>query len=726
MGPIYALTLGLSAALLFLVQPLWTRLCLPQLGGAPAVWNTAMVFFQAVLLLAYAYAHLLGTRAGPAAIRRVHAATVALALASLVGLGAAPDLSGYGSPTAALLATAALGIGPGFFALATTSPLLQRWYSRARPAADPYALYAASNLGSFVGLFAYPLLEPWVGVSALARLWQAGALLWALLLLRCLAWPWAPPAAAPGHGTPQAPPPAPASPDWRALPWLQWLLLAALPAAASVAVTTWLSAAVASVPLLWAAPLGLYLLSFVVVFAARRPPQAWLARALPLTLTPVALLLALEANHPPALVVPLHLAAFFALCLAAHGKLAELRPPTAQLTGFYLVQSSGGVLGSAAAALLAPALLRGLGEYPLALAIGAGLAMTSAPETQAGPARRARTVALALLPATAALLLSTQGPLARTAGFALAAVAVHALSARAWPYALAWLAVVTAAALQPPAEAGATRWTGRSFFGVHRVADDAASGARQLFHGITAHGRQGLAERDQCRPTLYYHADGPAGQVLGQRPLPAGAAIGAVGLGTGALACYAQPHHGRWVFYEIDRAVEQVARDPQWFTYLRNAQRPIDTVIGDARVSLASAAAGPFDVLVLDAYSADSIPLHLLTREALALYGAKLRPGGILLLHLSNRYFDLAPILAALARDGGWHGLIRDDARLPEAVLQQGRSESRWAVLARTPADLAPLDRDPRWQPLPPPGPLWTDDRASAWHALRWDWLLGQ
>jgi SAM-dependent methyltransferase len=202
--------------------------------------------------------------------------------------------------------------------------------------------------------------------------------------------------------------------------------------------------------------------------------------------------------------------------------------------------------------------------------------------------------------------------------------------------------------------------------------------------------------------------------------------VGAVGQGTGALSCYAQPHHGRWVFYEIDREVDHIARDPQWFTYLQNARRPVETLIGDARVSLARPGQGPFDVLILDAYSADSIPLHLLTREALGLYGAKLKPGGILLFHLSNRYFDLAPILSALAQDGGWHGRIRDDARLPESALRQGRTESRWAVLARQPSDFAVLLGDSRWQPLPPPGPLWTDDRASAGHALRWDWLLGQ
>lgn len=713
MGPTYAFTLGLSAALLFLVQPLWTRFCLPQLGGAPAVWNTAMVFFQAVLLLAYGYAHLISTRASQSSIRRIHAVVVLLALISLIGLGQAPDLSGYASPTLALVISAALGIGPGFFALSTTSPLLQRWYSRARPQANPYALYAASNLGSFAGLFAYPLLEPWVGVADLAHLWQAGALLWALLLLRCLAWPWAPQSSADLQ-------PAIAAPAWRDMPWLQWLLLAAVPAAASVAVTSWLSAAVASVPLLWAVPLGLYLLSFVVVFAVRRPPQAWLARGLPLTLTPVALLLALQANHPPALVVPLHLAAFFALCLAAHGKLAELRPQTSGLTAFYLVQSSGGVIGSALAALAAPVLLSGLGEYPLALALGAAVAMNSPVS-----ARSWRWIA-ALLPAALAVLAATQGPLARTAAFALAAVAVHALSGHGRQYALAWFAVVFAAGFQPPPSAGETRSASRSFFGVHRVADDESSGFRQLFHGITAHGRQELAERDQCRPTLYYHPDGPAGQLLGQRPLPAGASVGAVGQGTGALSCYAQPQHGRWVFYEIDREVDRIARDPQWFTYLKNARRPVETLIGDARVSLALPGQGPFDVLVLDAYSADSIPLHLLTREALGLYGSKLKPGGILLFHLSNRYFDLAPILSALAQDGGWHGRIRDDARLPESALRQGRTESRWAVLARHPSGFAVLHGDSRWQPLPPPGPLWTDDRASAWHALRWDWLLGQ
>lgn len=694
----------LSAALLFLVQPMWARISLPHLGGSPAVWSTSMVFFQAALLAGYAYAHLLSVRLQPRPRAVVHLGVLALATLSLpIALPA--DFVPGKSPALSLLQTMLLAIGPTFVAVAATSPLLQRFFAETQhpEAQDPYFLYAASNIGSVLGLLLYPALELTTGLRQQKAIWTSGYALLLLLTAACfLVARRQPRLQLPGD---------PVALEVEKLPWirvLRWLLLTFAPAGLLVAVTTHLSDAVAAIPLLWVLPLLLYLLSFVAVFS--RPPWLQLSlirRIVPLLLSPLVLAMTLRANHPLGVIVPLHLFAFFALCLACHGQLEADRPSPAHLTKFYFAQSLGGVLGGAMAALLAPMIFPTILEYPLLLAMAAWFALPSRVSLRALPLP----LLLIGVVALSTHLLGTDHPALTTVLLAATALATFLLSRHGLRYALAVAGVLLVASFRPVDFEGEVLLTARSFFGVHRVTLDRSHNIRQLFHGVTVHGRAPLQDDQGCHPLLYYHPNGPIGQVFTTLGYKAHQ-VGVVGLGTGALACYATPEQ-KWIFFEIDPTVIQLATSTGGFPFLQRAQAPVEMVVGDARTTLASRD-DHFDLLVLDAYSSDSIPMHLLTQEAVALYLKHLNLHGILAFHISNRYFDLAPVLGRLCASAGLSAWLQDDGVLSAQAEAQGKSESRWLVATRDPRDVAELIRDGRWK-IQPPGPtLWTDDRASA------------
>jgi len=699
--PWFAAVVALSAALLFCVEPLWARLVLPRYGGSAAVWSTLLVLYQALLLAGYGLAHLTATRS----LRLAFAVWAGLALAGLAGMplqASSVEVAAGASPALALLVES-LRVAPAFLLLAMTGPLVQRQFARIRPGADPYPLYAASNVGSIGGLVAFPLAEATASLPSITHVWAVALLLCVALTWGALALPAAsaPPAALAHRAELEHP---------RSGRGWTWFGLTFGPSSVLVGLTTWLATAIAAVPMLWVLPLLMYLLSFVVAFARSRPSVQWTGRAAVLAMVPVTLALALDANHPTWAVLAVHLAGLFAVALACHRRLASLQPEPDRLTRFYLVQAAGGVTGGIAASLVAPTVLDGPLEYPLALVASLGLAFGWAPLRDLGKA-----VVWAMLPGVAALGVAVVLPALRTPAFALAVLAAYLLSRQPGRFVVAVAAVVVAAAVVPTPQSGSSVHAARGFYGIHSVTRD--GDWMQLRHGVTVHGRQRIDQRDRCVPQLYYHRTGPIGQLLTDLPLSATATVGAVGQGTGCIACYARSGQA-WTFFEIDPLVDAIARDPRWFTYLQRAPVHTTTIVGDLRTTLAAWQGPPFDLLVLDAYSSDSIPLHLLTVEAMDLYWRRVRHDGVLVLHVSNRYFDLPPMVAALARSTGAIALVREDAAVSQAERAEGKTESVWVAVARDQRRLGSLGRDDRWKPVPPTARAWTDAAGSALDVL--------
>lgn len=699
--PWFAVAVALSAGLLFCLEPLWARLVLPRFGGSAAVWSTLLVFYQALLLAGYAAAHGL-TQRGPRVALTVWGtlAVVALALMPLAVPASGADAPSV--PVSALLVES-LPVVPPFLLLAMTGPLLQRQFSQVRPGADPYPLYAASNVGSILGLLSFPLAETHSGLGRIAVAWAAGLVVAVVLIAVAMARP----AARASTGAPSPAVDEPASQP--ASPW-SWFALALGPSAALVGLTTWLATAIASLPMLWVLPLLAYLLSFVVAFGRRKPSLAGTGRFAVLAMVPLSLALALDANHPTWAVLAVHLVGFFAVALACHRRLAALQPPVQHLTRYYLAQSVGGVVGGVAASLLAPLLCSGPTEYLLALVATLGLAFGWAPLRAAGSGLGA-----AVVPGAVALALSLAQPDLRTLGFSVGVLGAYLLSRQPARFVVGVGGVLLAAQLVPAPQSGEAIHTARGFYGIHAVTRDGPW--VQLRHGVTVHGRQRADQREKCVPQLYYHRTGPIGQLLSELVLPATATVGAVGQGTGNLACYAKPGQA-WTFFEIDPLVDAIARDPHWFTFLGRASVAATTVLGDARTQLQAWTGPKFDLLVLDAYSSDSIPIHLLTVEAMALYWRNAQPDAVLAFHVSNRYFDLPPVVGALAVDSNAVALVREDATLTDAERAEGKSESVWVAVARNPRRLDALRATGQWRAVTPAVRAWTDDRASALDVL--------
>jgi SAM-dependent methyltransferase len=746
LAALYAATLFVGAATLFVVQPLIGKLLLPLLGGPPAVWNTCMVFFQFVLLLGYLYAHhsfrVLGVR------RQIAVHALLLALVGLI-LAVAILLTGQPMPIVAsilpedqdypivpLVLLLTLAVGAPFFLLSTSSPVLQRWYAATdQPTArDPYFLYAASNAGSLVGLLGYPLLlEPTFTLEQQQWVFLGGVVLYMLLTVACAlvvchhqrhVWRSQP------TGAVAASPVAPI-PVRRVLRWVFW---AALPTCLLLGVTTHVSTDLAPVPLLWTVPLALYLLSFIVVYSRwMLSAHIWVGRLTPALLLFVVLTLLLQASEPFWLVVLLHMGALLGVCLLCHGELAQDRPPAEHLTAYYLWMSLGGMLGGMVVALLAPVLFHRLGmlEYPLALLAAA---VVRPRQMNNGVQRWLETsdvvYVLALL-GTAVMLvvgvsacwswpISSDAPSYLTQRwmrggliFGLPAAAAFALVRRPVRYALA-LAALLIAGIFDRGELGQTLHMERNFYGVVRVTLSPDGRFRRLVHGNTLHGQQRTDDPpERPRPMTYYHQKGPMGRLFARWPAPRLRHVGVVGLGTGALAAYAQPHQ-HWTFFEIDPAVVRIAHN--YFHFLSAcAADTCQIILGDARRQLQRCPDDHFDLLVLDGFCSDAIPIHLLTREAFELYFQKLAPGGVLAVHISNNHLDLPPLVARIAADLDPRLAVRycyDIAT--DEQRADGKSDSQWMLLAEREHDLGPLARDPYWEKVPlTPGPIWRDNFAN-------------
>ena len=709
-----AATMVLSAGLIFSVQPLFGRLILPYFGGVPAVWNTAMLFFQAALLLGYGYAHLLARHLPP---RRQVAAHAALLLLSLLFLPAAlPEgwspQEGQAFPLAIILVLSA-SIGVPFVVASATAPLLQSWYARSRAdrRSDPYFLYAASNVGSLLGLVSYPLLiEPGFGLAAQGRLWSLGFGLLAVGTLAC---------GLVARGGFRA-----GEPEWQAIhgasvSWrqrLHWMALAAAPSSLLIAITQHVSTNITAMPLLWVAPLTLYLATFIIAFAHR----AALPDLMLKFLAPVAVTLAIATSKLrfgavlPELAV--HYSILFLLALFCHADLYARRPPAARLTEFYFWMSVGGLLGTAFNALVAPLVFSDIAEYPLAVA---AVLLLWALRYDDGGALKARALAI---PAGLFLIFRMLSPafvgyggLVELASRILGVAVAFAPGQRQLTMALSAVALLFGIFGQH----GKTQeiYSHRSFFGVHRVQLDPATDTTLLVHGNTVHGAQSRKEGLRREPLGYYGRKGPLGQIFGaeghrfQR-------VGVVGLGAASIACYAT--EGRaWTFFEIDAAIVETAQSR--FTYLGECAAEARIALGDGRLLLAHEPDGGFDLLIIDAFSSDAVPVHLMTREAIQLYMSKLSPQGLLLIHISNRYMRLEPIVGDLVTDAGLRGRVQLHRPEKEDVARHLLA-SIWVAVARDDADLGSLAMDERWSDLPGTGGgrVWTDDYANVAGAVIW------
>lgn len=729
----FAVAVFTSASLVFTVQPMTAKLVLPLLGGSPSVWNTAMVFFQAALLAGYLYAHLLQKIPSIRAQAAVHltlltAAALFLPLSITQALGD-PDSS---APVGWLLGALALSVGAPFAVLSATAPLLQAWYARARAGrpdgANPYVLYAASNLGSFLALLAYPVvIEPLASLSGQRLGWTAGYAVFVVMLAGlAFIMPRAARGAKPVPKAQRSPP----------IPWRRkgvLVLLAAAPSSLMLGVTAHLSTDVASAPFLWVAPLALYLLTFVIAFQARPwiPLSITLLVQAALTVL-IAALVGMSTGHWLSL-LGLHLLGFFFTALMCHQQMAARRPPPDRLTEFYLLLSLGGVLGGAFTALLAPIVFKTVLEYPLVMV----LVCLARPWLGTRPARHEMwLMAVGIFMASFTPMLFemlrydpgllkafSDFGLTETAQIILGVAALCAFVVR--DRVLMFTAVVAMMTLTATYIGRGYDWslTERSFFGVMRVAitQDPKMGGdvHVLMHGTTLHGAQARNSDFACAPTLYYAPTTPLGQSaeLIQARGP-GAVIGVVGQGSGAMAAYKRASD-QMTFFEIDPMVDRLSRDPKWFTYISMcADGPIRTVLGDARLTLNREAAGTYDLLVIDAFSSDAVPTHLLTREAIEGYLRLLKPTGVVVLHLSNRNLDITLPAVAAARELGAAELHQVYIEHPEAALM-AEASTEALVISPTAEGLADFKADGRWRKLAPTEVRpWTDDYVNLFGAL--------
>jgi hypothetical protein len=727
----YTTAIFVSALLLFSVQPLFTKMVLPRLGGSPAVWSVAMVFFQSLLLAGYVYAHLLMRIKSRVIPILVHLVLLIVAFAALPLAIAArwgePPTGGY---ALWLLGLFTASIGLPFFALAANNPLLQAWFVRTGhpDGADPYFLYASSNIGSFLALLSYPLvLEPIFSLRTQNLIWTAGYGLLILLIAACGVLLWRAPASAVAHNAAvesDAPPPSFAT---RA----RWVFLAAVPSGLLIAVTAHISTDVAAAPLLWVLPLSLYLLTWVLVFQ-QRPllPHKWVLWAQPAAIAGVIVLLAIGGEQNLLLTLGGHQVCFFVIAMACHGELARTRPPAKYLTGFYVALSFGGMIGGLFAGLIAPNVFSWVAEYPILIVLAA-LCRPVRDERWPRLSRLIWPLAFVL----ALVLLAPSQMKGETFDwfedhrvYVAGGVAVFAMllalalnTARLKFAALATLALALIRVY--PADDGRVD-TVRSFFGVHKIVTTPHGQYHVLLHGTTIHGAQKFQNDDgtpvegRPEPISYYQKDGGIGQAVAAIRERKGAPLraAAIGLGSGTLACVGLPGE-TWKFFEIDQSMVDTARDPKYFTYVRQCQPDLKPVIGDARLTFAREPDGVYDLIIVDAYSSDAIPIHLATEEAMKIYKDKLAPQGVVLMHVSNRHLELASVVVGIADANGLKSWVynEDSGRDGEYIFA-----TNVVVSAREEADVGNLASSDKWEETDPTANqrVWTDDYCNVLGAV--------
>ncbi len=730
---LFATALFMSAALLFWVQPLVGKMLLPVLGGTPAVWNSCMLLYQCMLLAGYGYALIVARKLS----LRAQAVTqlILLLLAALllpIGISSThlQSLAKDQHPVLWLLGALLLTVGLPFFILSTNGPLLQSWFSRTRhsSAKDPYFLYAASNLGSFIALLAFPFfLEPRFSLTIQSRFWAYGYGTMAVVIAGCAIAAWS--AGSSSNQGIDASAQEGSGFEHEPLTWrrrLGWLGFAFVPSSLMLGATLYVSTNIAAAPLLWVVPLAIYLLTFILAFARTQTPLFQsVTRMFPATAMILTFVYLSGAAEPVWFLVPLHVVFFFVAAMLCHGRLAANRPPAKHLVEYYLWIALGGMAGGLFNAVLAPALFDTVLEYPIAMIL-ACLAYRhpsrKAPVIQPRWLEAAFPVGIFLLTMTLALIVRSAAmshveKLAVIIGIPM--MGSYMLRHQPLRLGLAVAAMMLGSGFYP-GSAPRSLHVERSFFGVLRVTADPSGKQHQLYHGDTIHGKQFTDSARRCEPLAYYHRRGPLGDVFEAFNAKAPSnRLAVIGLGAGTMVCYAREGQ-EWTFYEINPGIVAIAQNLDYFTYLKYCTPvPIRTVLGDARLKLQEAPANYYGLLVLDAFSSDAIPIHLITKEAIQLYLSRLTPGGMLAFHISNRSLDLSRVLAGMVAGESLCGLI-NDAR--ERDVASGMDPSCWAVLARSESDLGGLAGNPRWKTLKaqPHPVVWTDDFSNILHVLKW------
>jgi hypothetical protein len=716
---VFAASLFTSAGLLFWVQPLIAKMLLPLLGGSPSVWNTCMVFFQALLLAGYAYALVVSRRLS---FRNQAVLHISLLLAAGVFLPLTVSermlnsLPTQANPTAWLLGILLFTVGPPFFVLSATAPLLQKWFSHSdhKSARDPYFLYAVSNAGSMLALLAFPfLLEPSLELRKQTRIWSVGYIVLIALITCCAVV-----LRARNANRPDTLPREECAERVPPRQRFQWVMLAFIPSSLMLGVTTYISTDVASVPLIWIIPLALYLLTFVLAFANTQVMRLRLASLLlPVAILPLALIIIFNPPISVWMVIALHLAVFFLAAFTCHRRLALARPHVKRLPEYYLWVAVGGVLGGIFNALLAPLLFSTPLEYPLIIIIALMARTEIKPERSAIWLRVAFPTFMFLLTIGLSLLV----PRFNFPQVLQNALVLFPPLALCYPlafrhrvvFALALLAIMLGARPYLSVD-GHTLITERNFFGVWRVTSDKEE-FRRLYHGTTIHGGQYRDPAKKCVATSYYHQAGPVGQIFEVcNAKTTSTTVAAIGLGAGTIGTYSSPRQ-HWDFYEIDPTIVRIASDPHYFTFLSECTAaPYRVIIGDARLRLGEAAAHQYGLIIMDAFSSDSVPTHLLTRQAVDLYLSKLAEDGLLAFHISNRYLNLEPLLSGLSRQAGLSAFIRVD----DESDKPAKFRSVWVVFARTESALGLIANDSHWRRLKG-DVVWSDDFSNILDVLR-------
>lgn len=691
---------------------------LPVFGGSPAVWTAAMLFFQVALLAGYAFAHFSNLKLGPAKQKFVQIVFLLLALLTLPVSNKSALFHSFearatesSQPALLVFELLLVTVGAGYFIVSSGSPVLQRWFATTSDpnAKDPYFLYALSNVGSMVGLFAYPFfIEPRYGLAEQAVLWRTGFnILIALFGICALMLHFQAKKEEVVSETAKAEP----------ISWVQrrkWMFYAAVPSSLLLGATSYISSNIAPVPLIWVVPLAIYLLSFTLAFASKPLlKSSMLARVLPILVVPLVFTQCIEATEPLVLLASFHVIILLVAGWMCHSLLAEQRPPATQLTEFYLWLSVGGAIGGLFNSLIAPHIFATYAEYPLAIV----LACLVRPQPKALAKDGIWFAAIAIISIVSMLIIKNSLPAGQLrAGLAIGIplVAVFAAMDRVKVFAAGLGIVFVGVNLLQIAAPGQVLTTRRSFFGVHRVLQ--SKDYLSLVHGNTTHGRQSTIDAFKNLPLTYYHPTGPIGQIFTKAPLMQRVQkVGLVGLGVGSLAAYGKPGQD-FTYFEIDPEVLYLARDSGYFSFLKDAKAKMNYVLGDARLTLAKEPDHSYDLLVLDAFSSDAIPTHLLTLEAIQMYERKLAPGGMIAMHISNRYLDLAPVVALTCRKAGLWAYDQLDA--PSAGSDEeklGKTQSNWLVILRDPGE-----RDNLWKPMywndidiGPTVKPWTDDYVN-------------
>lgn len=731
---LFSATLFTSAGLLFWIQPLIGKTLLPLWGGVPAVWNTCLLFFQGMLLVGYLYALASSrwlTLPVQIAAHLILLVVIAIYLWLFPVQATIPSSLAHASPTISVLGTLLFTVGLPFFIISASNPLLQSWFSRSRHhlAVDPYFLFAASNAGSLIALMAFPLvLEPSIGLSEQHRLWRVGfAVLGTLIGVIAFIALKASAAALPDQKNSVVE----SGPNVTVFRRLRWLALSFVPSSLMLGVTTYITTDVAAVPLLWVIPLALYLLTFVLAFTRKQlASTALLRRVMLVAALIVTLILASGATEPAWALIVANIGFLFVAGLACHRQLANDRPSTTQLAEYYLWIAFGGALGSFFNVFVAPTLFNSVLEYPLAIVLACLLQAgepTSSDEQRGF--RRHITLdlvyPLGLYVLTVGLAILIAYSRVNSPTFKLIIVLVvplviinHFFRARPVRFAFGLCAVMLGS-IHLVTDAGRTVHVDRNFFGTIRVTTE-SMGINTLYSGNTIHGRQFVDQSRRCEPLSYHHEHGPLGQVMAVfNAAPANQRVAVIGLGVGAMAAYSKPAQ-EWTFYEINPDVITLAANSPHFSYLQDCTSgSVSVVEGDARLKLQTASEGQYGLIVLDAFSSDAIPVHLLTQQALDLYLSKLAEGGILAFHISSRTLDLKPILADLAESRRLVCIGFDDLQ-PASV--EGKDPSQWVVMARGSEEISNLSINTQWKRLEGTGArVWSDDFSNIVRAIRWD-----